>query len=68
MEKQRRGAKFYFKVLYIVVWSFLRIGAAGLLLIFYVPALFFLMSGYYSSKEDAERYKHYQPQNPDVQQ
>lgn len=66
MEKQRRGAKFYFKVLYIVVWSFLRIGAAGLLLIFYVPALFFLMNGYYSSKEDAERYKHYQSQNPDV--
>lgn len=41
-------------------------GAACLLLVFYVPALFFLLSGHNTSKEDAERYKHYQSQNPDV--
>ena len=55
-----------FSIFYVGIWQLLRVVAAGLLLIFYVPALFFLMSGYYSSKEDAERYKHYQPQNPDV--
>ena len=64
MEKQRRGVKFYFKVLYVVVWSLLRIGAAVLLLIFYMPALFVWLSPQNLSKEDAERYKNYQPPNP----
>lgn len=55
-----------FSIFYIGIWQLLRIGAAGLLLIFYVPALFYLLSGHYIAKEDAERYKKHQAQNPDV--
>lgn len=66
MKSNIKKLRHCFSIFYIGIWQLLRVVAVGLLLIFYVPALFFLMSGYYSSKEDAERYKYYPPQNPDV--
>lgn len=57
MKKYRRGLKYYFSILYVVIWQLLRVGAAGLLLMYNVPALFILFSAKYVSKEDIERYK-----------
>ena len=57
---------YYSSIFCIGIWQLLRIGAAGLLLILFVPALLFLLGGHYISKDDTERYKHYQPPNPDV--
>ena len=66
MKRYRRGLKYYFSILYVVIWQLLRVGAAGLLLMYYVPALFILFSAQYISYEDIERYENYQPSNPYV--
>lgn len=63
MKRCRRGLKYYFSILYVVIWQLLRVGAAGLLLMYYVPALFIMFGAQYVSYEDAERYENYQPSN-----
>ena len=64
MSKYRRGWRYSVSIIYIFIWQILRIGAASLLLIFYVPALFFWIGPQNVSEEDIERYKNYQPPNP----
>ena len=66
MKTHRSGWKYYFSMIYVVIWQLLRVGAAGFLLMYYVPALFILFSSRFVSEEDSERYKNYQPSNPYV--